>query len=81
MSMSLASYYRHAISRLLHSLLRRVRDGSASAVARQDAPTFAARKASCPQCHDAAHFERIAAYARAGYFNMGYTLDVFHVID
>ncbi|MFM0529708.1 hypothetical protein PQR11_32540 [Paraburkholderia strydomiana] len=28
----------------------------------------------------AERLERIAVYARAGYFNMGYTLDMFHVI-
>ncbi|MEM5367679.1 hypothetical protein V4C53_16785 [Paraburkholderia azotifigens] len=29
---------------------------------------------------DAERLERIAVYARAGYFNMGYTLEMFHVI-
>jgi hypothetical protein len=29
---------------------------------------------------DAERLERIAIYARAGYFNMGYTLEMFHVI-
>ncbi|WP_114814868.1 hypothetical protein [Paraburkholderia kururiensis] len=81
MSMNLALFYRHAISRPLESLRRRVGDGSASVVARESAPAVAAREAPCPHRHDAAHFERIATYARAGYFNMGYTLDVFHVSE
>jgi hypothetical protein len=29
---------------------------------------------------NAERLERIAIYARAGYFNMGYTLEMFHVI-
>ncbi|CAG4904129.1 hypothetical protein [Paraburkholderia saeva] len=29
---------------------------------------------------NAERLERIAVYARAGYFNMGYTFDMFHVI-
>ncbi|MDN8034860.1 hypothetical protein [Burkholderia vietnamiensis] len=81
MSMSLALLYRNAISRLLHSARRRSRGDAASVVARESARPFAARRLSAPQGHDAEHFERIATYALAGYFNMGYTLEVFHVSD
>ncbi len=76
MSISLTLFYRHAIFRPLDMVRRRVRGDSARVVAQRES----AHDSPAPRC-DAEHFERIATYACAGYFNMGYTLEVFHVSD
>ncbi|MEX3814538.1 hypothetical protein AB3X96_30420 [Paraburkholderia sp. BR13439] len=67
--MNLASFYRRAVFHPFETVLQRVhRD-----------------RRHAGDAHDGSHddperLERIATYARAGYFNMGYTLESFHVI-
>ncbi|MEM5438677.1 hypothetical protein [Paraburkholderia diazotrophica] len=75
MSMNLAAFYRHAVfepfEAVRHRLHARPRRVAARRTETHDKGT--------PR-DDAERLERIAAYARAGYFNMGYTLDVFYMI-
>jgi hypothetical protein len=73
MSMNLASFYRWAVFRRFEAVRQRVHRGR-----RHDAAH--ARDAHDPSRDDPERLERIATYARAGYFNMGYTLESFHVI-
>ena len=42
-----------------------------------DAPPDASSASRAPEHED---LERIATYARAGYFNMGYTFDMFPLV-
>jgi hypothetical protein len=70
MPMNLASFYRRAVLRPFEAAWQRVHRG---------------RRHAAVHAHDWPHddperLERIATYARAGYFNMGYTLESFHVI-
>jgi hypothetical protein len=73
MSLNLASFYRRAVSRsfeAVRQLVCRDRDHAAAH----------ARNAHDPLRDDPERLERIATYARAGYFNMGYTLESFQGI-
>ncbi|APA89803.1 hypothetical protein BJG93_30555 (plasmid) [Paraburkholderia sprentiae WSM5005] len=73
MSMKLASFYRRAVFGSFEAVRQRVdRDRRPAAVR--------ARNAHAGSRDDPERLERIATYARAGYFNMGYTLESFHVI-
>lgn len=79
MSMNVTSFYRHALARPLDAVRRHIarngpRASTAAAAVRGDAD-------HTQYAEHAEHAERIASYARAGYFHMGYTLDVFHVSD
>ncbi|MBB5404724.1 hypothetical protein OKW50_006786 [Paraburkholderia youngii] len=65
MSMNLASFYRRAVFHPFETVLQRVHRDRRHAGDAHDDPE---------------RLERIATYARAGYFNMGYTLESFHVI-
>ena len=73
MSTNLASFYRRAVFRPFEAVRQRVHRDRRNAAAH-------ARDAYDRPCNDAERLERIATYARAGYFNMGYTLESFHVI-
>lgn len=73
MSMKLASFYRRAMFRPFEAVRQRVHRGR-----RHDATH--ARKSHDRPHDDPERLERIATYARAGYFNMGYTLESFCVI-
>ncbi|RZF27365.1 hypothetical protein EVC45_23410 [Paraburkholderia sp. UYCP14C] len=73
MSMNLASFYRRAVFRPFEAVWQRVHRGRRHATAR-------ACNANSGSRNDPERLERIATYARAGYFNMGYTLESFHVI-
>jgi hypothetical protein len=82
MSMNLASFYRRTrrtLSRPFGFVRRHLPGGPAPIVASRENAGSSANE-PMPR-DDADHLERIATYARAGYFNMGYTLDVFHVSD
>lgn len=74
MPSNLTSLCRRAVSRPFNAVRRQLRAGRASGAAtdkRADPET-------APH-DDPERLERIAAYARAGYFNIGYTLEMFHV--
>jgi hypothetical protein len=73
MSMNLASFYRRAVFRRIEAVRRRVHRE------RHQAAACACNAHDMPR-DDPERLERIATYARAGYFNMGYTLESFHVI-
>lgn len=45
-----------------------------------DAAAPAATPADAPVASDPERLERIAVYARAGYFNMGYTFEMFPLV-
>ncbi|MDP9651384.1 MULTISPECIES: hypothetical protein [Paraburkholderia] len=73
MSMNPATFYRWAVFRPFAAFRQRAEGGW------ERAPAAGADSHAAP-CRDPERLERIAVYARAGYFNMGYTLDMFHVI-
>ncbi|KXU84316.1 hypothetical protein CI15_27035 [Paraburkholderia monticola] len=73
MSMNLASFYRRAVFHPFEAIRQRVHRDR-----RHDAAH--ARDAYDPSRDDPERLERIAICARAGYFNMGYTLESFHVL-
>lgn len=73
MSTNLATFYRWAVVRPFAAFRQRAQGGW------ERAPAADADAHEAPRC-DPERLERIAIYARAGYFNMGYTLDMFHVI-
>ncbi|BEU27229.1 hypothetical protein [Paraburkholderia terrae] len=68
MSMNLASFYRQAVFHPFNAVRQRWQARPVDAAATQSPPDAGER------------LERIAVYARAGYFNMGYTFEMFHVI-
>ena len=75
MSMNFTSLYRQAVFRPFEAARQRLH-ARAVRVAAQQTGTQAEYIAR----DDPERLERIAAYARAGYFNMGYTFEMFHVI-
>jgi hypothetical protein len=77
MSLSLASIYRWAV-RPFDAL--RIPKRARGSFARNTAQRENEQASVMPPRLDAERLECIAAYARAGYFNMGYTLDMFHVM-
>ncbi|HXZ07451.1 MAG TPA: hypothetical protein VEI25_05290 [Paraburkholderia sp.] len=77
MSLSLATFYRWAVVRPFSAFRQRADAGPERSPAHEQEPEHdpdAARR------DDPERLERIAIYARAGYFNMGYTADMFHMI-
>ncbi|MEX3933714.1 hypothetical protein AB4Y32_18225 [Paraburkholderia phymatum] len=80
MSMNLATFYRHAVFEPFEAARHRLHARPRRVAARQkDAHDKDTQDRPSPR-DDAERLERIAAYARAGYFNMGYTLDMYYVI-
>ncbi|SEK07224.1 hypothetical protein [Paraburkholderia diazotrophica] len=85
MSMNLAAFYRHAVFEPFEAVRHRLHAKPRRVAVRQkethhkDTHDKDTQDRPTP-CDDAERLERIAAYARAGYFNMGYTLDMFYVI-
>jgi hypothetical protein len=73
MSMNLATFYRRIAVRPFSTFRQHAKGGPAHERSEKDAPHVA-------PCTDPERLERIANYARAGYFNMGYTLDMFQMI-
>jgi hypothetical protein len=73
MPMNLASFYRRAVVRRFEAARQRAHRDA------YHAATHACDERNRPR-DDPERLERIATYARAGYFNMGYTLESFHVI-
>jgi len=75
MSMNLASFYRQAIFHPFQAVRHRLQARSAYAAEARTGPQL-----EHSPCDAGERLERIAVYARAGYFNMGYTFEMFHVI-
>ncbi|MHB9836119.1 hypothetical protein Q8F57_014900 [Paraburkholderia terrae] len=75
MSMNLASFYRQAVFHPFQAARQRLQARSAHA-----AEERTDRQAEHSPRDAGERLERIAVYARAGYFNMGYTFEMFHVI-
>jgi len=73
MSMSLATFYRWAVVRPFSAFRQRADAGPGRSTTQVQDPCVEPR-------NDPDRLERIAIYARAGYFNMGYTVDMFHMI-
>lgn len=73
MSMNLAAFYRWIAVRPFSTFRQHVEGGPEHKRSENDALHVVHRT-------DPERLERIANYARAGYFNMGYTLDMFHVM-
>ncbi|MGF6446197.1 hypothetical protein [Paraburkholderia youngii] len=63
----------HAIFRRFAVVRQRTDIGSSHAAAPEESSHAAVG-------NDPERLERIANYARAGYFNLGYTLDMFHAL-
>jgi hypothetical protein len=79
MSMNLAAFYRHAVFEPFEAVRHRLHARPRRVAARhKDTHDKGAHDRLSPR-DDAERLERIAAYARAGYFNMGYTLDMFYM--
>ncbi|MFT4067290.1 hypothetical protein [Paraburkholderia sp.] len=73
MSINLASICRRTVFRPFEAVRQRLHHDTERIAARS-------RDAYAARHDDPERLERIAIYARAGYFNMGYTLESFHVI-
>ncbi|MPW22130.1 hypothetical protein GCT13_36165 [Paraburkholderia sp. CNPSo 3157] len=80
MSMNLAAFYRHAVFEPLEAARHRLHARPRRVAARQKETHDKDMHDRLSPRDDAERLERIAAYARAGYFNMGYTLDMFYMI-
>lgn len=75
MSMSPTSFYHRAILQPLRAARAQIRTGFAH---------VATRNETAPEpresCREAERLERIATYARAGYFNLGCSCELLHAI-
>ncbi|MEM5383098.1 hypothetical protein VSR68_05755 [Paraburkholderia phymatum] len=80
MSMNLAAFYRHAVFEPFESVRNRLHTKPRRVAARHKETHHKDTHDRHSPPDDAERLERIAAYARAGYFNMGYTLDMFYMI-